>query len=385
MITGGFGRVGVVLAESLAREHAARLSLVARGALPGREAWSTWLASHADDDATSTRIRTVQRLESLGAEVLVVACDVADAAGVARAIDATIARFGALHGVVHAAGLPTTDVADSTIAELGDAACDAQLLAKVQGTRALAEALEGRALDFVVLMSSLASVLGGLGFAAYASANAYLDAFARVQSAKGVTPWIAIGWDAWNVGHDARDGAAFGAELQQLALSADDGVEAFERILGVASSIDHVLVSTADLGARIDKWVARTPARASTDGAAHARPELATPYVAPTNDVEETIAQIWRELLGFEQVGIHDDFLELGGHSLLAMQVVTRIRKAFHLDLPIRAFMDAQTVSNLADVVVAQRARSAAPADLEAILAQLEAMPDDQIEQLLER
>ncbi len=71
-------------------------------------------------------------------------------------------------------------------------------------------------------------------------------------------------------------------------------------------------------------------------------------FVAPRTQVEETLAQIWRELLEVARVGIHDNFFELGGHSLLATQVASRIRKTLKVELPLRVLFDSPTIADLA-------------------------------------
>jgi len=81
----------------------------------------------------------------------------------------------------------------------------------------------------------------------------------------------------------------------------------------------------------------------------YARPALATAYVAPSTATEQTVAALWQDLLGLDQLGIHDNFLELGGHSLLAGQLVGRLRETFAVDLPIRALFEAPTVATLAE------------------------------------
>jgi len=81
----------------------------------------------------------------------------------------------------------------------------------------------------------------------------------------------------------------------------------------------------------------------------NARPELADIFVAPRTPMEEKLAAIWESVLGISGIGIHDNFFELGGHSLLATRVVSRIRKATQLDLPLRLIFDAPTVAGLAD------------------------------------
>ncbi|MDH3600117.1 MAG: amino acid adenylation domain-containing protein [Candidatus Tectomicrobia bacterium] len=77
----------------------------------------------------------------------------------------------------------------------------------------------------------------------------------------------------------------------------------------------------------------------------------ATAYAAPRTVTEATLATIWAEVLGREQVGIHDDFFALGGHSLMATQVVSRIQDALGVRLPIRALFEQATISGLAERV----------------------------------
>ncbi len=71
----------------------------------------------------------------------------------------------------------------------------------------------------------------------------------------------------------------------------------------------------------------------------------------PRTPTEELLAELWRQVLGIERVGVHDDFFELGGHSLLATQVVSRLRETFHVDLPLRRLFEATTLAALAAAV----------------------------------
>ena len=75
---------------------------------------------------------------------------------------------------------------------------------------------------------------------------------------------------------------------------------------------------------------------------------MATAYVAPRDETEARLAAMWQEILGIEPVGVFDEFFDLGGHSLLAMQVVSRVRAVFGVELPLRALFEAPTIAALA-------------------------------------
>jgi acyl transferase domain-containing protein len=94
------------------------------------------------------------------------------------------------------------------------------------------------------------------------------------------------------------------------------------------------------------------------------RRRLLTPYVAPRNDVETTLARIWAASLGVDSVGVHDSFLELGGHSLLGKQMLLRINAAFGVELPVRALFETPTIAELAGLVTQE------------ILREIEALPE---------
>lgn len=113
------------------------------------------------------------------------------------------------------------------------------------------------------------------------------------------------------------------------------------------------------------------------------RPETNKPFVAPRTPLEEVLAGIWCQLLRVEPVGIHDNFFDLGGHSLLATQVISRVREAFHLELPLRALFEDPTVAGLAAQIAQMQAEEAVPEEITDMLAKLESLSDEEAEHLL--
>jgi acyl carrier protein len=121
--------------------------------------------------------------------------------------------------------------------------------------------------------------------------------------------------------------------------------------------------------------------------------------VLPRSDVEHKLADIWRELLVVERVGIDQNFFELGGHSLLVLQMIYRIRRNFELELPVRSVFDEPTIAGLAvelqkaqalgvkaPTPIVRRARSATTgASREAILSQLDNLSAAELQSLLAR
>jgi phthiocerol/phenolphthiocerol synthesis type-I polyketide synthase E len=361
LITGGLGGIGLALAEVLARQAGARLTLTARTPLPARREWQRWLAEHGDGEPAGRRIRALQRLEQMGAEVLVAAADAADETAMRGVVAAARRRFGPLHGAFHAAGVVGRR-GFVPIRELDREVCEEHFRAKVHGLRVLESVLAPSGAELVVVFSSLSAVLGGAGLAAYAAANACMDAHVEARPAELPATWISVDWDTWRLPGSVTDLAAAGGTLGDLHMSPEEGIAALLLLLG-NPVVPRAVHSLGDLEARLERWVGRRAAAAASGpgpapaGAAavlHARPaELATAYAAPRSDAERLVTEIWREVLGLDRVGVHDGFFELGGHSLLALQILARLRQTHGVDVQLGSLLEAATPAALAALVEA--------------------------------
>ncbi|HKJ24194.1 MAG TPA: SDR family NAD(P)-dependent oxidoreductase [Myxococcota bacterium] len=175
-----------------------------------------------------------------------------------------------------------------------------------------------------------------------------------------------IGADVRFGGRDGRTGragasGATGAEhvlseaervfqrTYELGITPEEGAAALERVLG-GGRLASVSVSPIHLPTLVGR-MRSLPAAGAAGATQFARPELETDYVEPRDEVERTLAEIWRELLGVEQVGIHDDFFELGGHSLIAVRVFAKIKKAWDVEYPISVLFDAPNIERIAETI----------------------------------
>jgi non-ribosomal peptide synthase protein (TIGR01720 family) len=331
LITGGLGGVGLEIAEYLARTVQARLVLLSR---------------------TSREVGRIQKLESLGAEVLVLSADVSDEDQLASALAEARRAFGTIDGVVHAAGIPPASIMQRETRETAGRV----LLPKVHGTQLLSTLLRDDKLDFFLLCSSLRAFTGGPGAAAYCAANSFLDAFAQARESDPGPLTIAVDWDGWIGVGMSLNATVFEdkAEPADLAMSAAEGIETLQRIL--CDSLPQVIVSTRPLQAvldqqsslnhqaMIDEYTANR--RAAT---LYQRPELENKYAAPQNPAEQTLANIWSELLGVEKIGRDDNFFDLGGDSVVSIQIIVRARQA-GLQLTAKQVFEHQTIAGLAAV-----------------------------------
>jgi NAD(P)-dependent dehydrogenase (short-subunit alcohol dehydrogenase family)/acyl carrier protein len=364
LITGGLGEIGLSVAEWLVSRVAAKVVLVSRNGLPDETTWEAYLREHDERDRDVRRIRRVCRMRAAGGEVVVVRANVASPDQMREAFELAETTWGAVHGVVHAAG-HTDSSAFPAIVDTDDRICARHFETKVEGLWVLDGLLRSRRPDFCLLTSSISTVIGGWGFAAYAAANAFMDAFARCRSreAAGVA-WIGTNWDGWPSAETEE--VLRRRTPTDLVMTRAEGVEIFGRILSMSNRVP-VVISTADLEARIERWFGSKketePATEPRQKTSHPRPDLETPYAPPETEIERQVAAVWAELIGTVQVGIHDSFYELGGDSLLATRIVTRLRDRLGLAISLRAFLESGTVAELARRLEETRRESAAEAD----------------------
>jgi FkbH-like protein len=165
--------------------------------------------------------------------------------------------------------------------------------------------------------------------------------------------------------HSPSPGAEANFQSSVTTLSGNSGVRT-----ALLSSIPEALYDPQIIHQRIS----RNRVRAVSD----------TSLVPPRTSIEKTLVDIYSDLLGIEEIGIHDSFFELGGHSLLAMQVLSRVREAFQMDLSITLFFTTNfTAAELADAVLSEQVKQSDPEKTILALKGLLNLTEDEAETIL--
>jgi acyl transferase domain-containing protein/acyl carrier protein len=341
VITGGTGRLGTLAAGLLLERGAGTVALLSRSADEARHGGGPVLHCRVDAGDRSALAAALQRVRAIGP----------------------------IRGVIHAAGV----IADGPLLEMGPDAIRTVLAGKAAGAAHLDELTKDDPLDWFVLYSSAASVLGSPGQANYAAANACLDALAYRRREHG-RPALTINWGPWaragmaaEAGFDDRSRRPEDRQRLRTATSAldpADGLVELEQLMldGRAQAVvlpfdlQHLMqFYPATVGASLFEEIVTDDIAALKSAATSsaARSGLTVPYAAPRNEVERRIAAIWQKSLGIEPVGAHDSFFELGGDSVFGNQILVEINRTLGVAIdPGQAFQDF-TVSHLAELAEA--------------------------------
>lgn len=375
VITGGLGGVGLVLAQSLASRGSVRLALLSR-TVPDPHLTLQQVRELDPDDPTRRRFEAIRALRKSGAQVMVLATDVADAAAMDAAFERIEDHLGPIHGVFHCAGAIDAQTYCEVTSETPENAAR-QFQAKVYGTQVLDQVLQTRTADFCVLMSSLASQLGGLGFSSYAAANHYLDAFAEARNSTGGTRWLSVNWDAWQLGEVKSAVTGFGTTVSSYFMEPDAACDVLFRMLA-QRDVPRVIVSTGDLDQRRAQWVARRD-----EPVLERQARLDAPIDLAQTPTQAVLVEIWQDLFALEPIGIHENFFSLGGHSLLATQLNARIASRLGADLSLAAVLNAPSIAELADMIDTSALEAADPQLLDGLLNELEELSEEDLQALL--
>jgi NADPH:quinone reductase-like Zn-dependent oxidoreductase/thioesterase domain-containing protein/acyl carrier protein len=355
LITGGLGALGLRVADWLASAGAGRIGLMSRrGPTPDVE----------------TKLDV---LRQKGADVVLLTGDVANADSLESALRQLPADGRPLRGVIHAAGV----LADGILSEMTLEQLDRAMLPKVEGAWNLHAATLKMPLDFFVMFSSVASVLGSPGQANYAAGNAYLDALAHARRAQGL-PATAINWGPWaGTGMAAEAGRADAVQSRGMRLTQPE--EALS-LLGklIRSPAPQVVAADAAWEDLLKLYGSRRPALLE-DIAAESQQAgaekvgrvdhtfrdqlLAAGDATRQSLVSDYIRNELARIIGIEPANLEIDqpLSSFGLDSLLALELKNNLEGRLDFTLPMAKLMEGPSIASLAQETV-RLVAGAAPA-----------------------
>ncbi|WP_139487920.1 SDR family NAD(P)-dependent oxidoreductase [Brevibacillus dissolubilis] len=272
LITGGLGGLGLVFARHFATQHPVHLVLVGRSAL---------------DD---TKQGQIDELKALGSQVLYIQADICDRAALKEGILLAKARFGNIHGVIHAAGIESSQILPEK--EIHD--FHKVLNPKIKGTIVLHEVLDevlsktqqAEPLDFTCYFSSSSAILGDFGSCDYAIANRFQLAYARYHAHQHSAKTFVINWPLWKEGgmgtHDEVTTSMYLKSSGQRFLEKEEGVALFDQML--SQSRTQQLVVTGQ-PTRVYRFLGLAQEETSNGASTSVTPEASTTYVISATPV----------------------------------------------------------------------------------------------------
>ncbi|MEH6633683.1 MAG: SDR family NAD(P)-dependent oxidoreductase [Halopseudomonas aestusnigri] len=325
LITGGLGGIGMIVATEIAMQtDSVTLVLCGRSAL---------------DAETETKLNS---LRGLGTEVVYHQLDVSDGDAVDRIVRTIVEYYGALHGILHTAGL----LRDGYILAKDDTDINAVLAPKVAGALNLDRSSLALDLDIFVLFSAAAGCFGNPGQVDYAAANGFLDAFATWRNGQkdrsGHT--CAIDWPLWAEGGMQISeplAEAFEAQSGVQPLSSKSGMEALYRSL--SSGADRLLVLAGN-PERLRSWI--TSLHKSTED----QPEAVVPNTKHLKQIvrrflQEGAAEILE--LDASDLDPRDELSEYGFDSITFMELTNHVNNKFRLDFAPTLFFEYPTIDKV--------------------------------------
>ncbi|PIE47459.1 MAG: hypothetical protein CSA42_03400 [Gammaproteobacteria bacterium] len=328
LITGGLGRIAGSLCTHLA-SYNANLVLTTTREFPKKSTWDAIAALNEQDTDFDPQMRQtikhLQQLEQAGATVKVVTTSLHALEAVQTLVDETVNEFGELDGVFHLAGLADLRYLPEIDVDISQKEFEPKVAGLLNISQALKQCIKTHKVkpDFVMLFSSLASILGGYSMTAYTAANRFMDSYAAANPWRHGIRWFCVNWDDWDFDYSKEQTTAYEQTVAKFAMPITDGIETIERLLAM-SEPQQWLISTRPLSPRVTKWLQQNNQTKQADN----RQQLSNDKSeTDENDLLSRILAVYCDVLSMPDYQATDNFFAAGGDSLLASQILLQLQR----------------------------------------------------------
>jgi len=342
LITGGLGGIALSHAQHISGQHNVTFILVSRKNIYDEE---------YPTEYTQEKNEIIEGIKANGSSVAIICADISNKKQIGDLLNKVREEYGTISGIIHTAGVSPLSPEDYNVENIKSV-----FKGKVYGVDNIITSIDLNHLRFIASSSSLASVMGDINRIEYCAANSYLDYLSADKLRFKNTKIISINWPGWSdIGMVKNN--SFYAEtdeepidtLQRLmdlnSVSHLEGSAIFYQLIN-QTKYDQVIVSKLDipmLKERLFKQI-------ESNAACQEIRLLEENYT----DTEYQIAKIFGEVLGVEEISVHDDFFRLGGNSIHATHVSHLISKLLNCNVFVSDLFRHKTIHNLKDMVLMQ-------------------------------
>ncbi|URZ00314.1 type I polyketide synthase [Clostridium felsineum] len=337
IITGGTGGIGLEVSKYLSsKNNKVKICLLSRSVIPKKSEWGSILEK-SEDKKLKNIIKSITEIEQNGSEVSVYSVDVSNFLSLKKVLEDIRNKYEKINGIIHSAGV----AGGGYLVNKSKEQFEAVTSAKINGTFNLDYLTANDNLQFMIVFSSMASILGLAGQSDYVTANAYLNGFSDNRNSFGKNT-ICINWASWSEVGMAKDYQIDYSKEMFKPIDSKEGIEFLNEILckGIKKSyigrfnlnVAKKMIGYSNFSIEpklVKQFEDESSLKKIKKSYNKDLVEISSKKNVSTNSIEKTIAKMWNDVLGIDEVNINDNFYDLGGDSIMATQLLKIMQKEF--------------------------------------------------------
>jgi amino acid adenylation domain-containing protein len=337
LITGGLGGVALSVAKYISEKNRVKFILVSRRNIYDEQNPSNYVRS---------KFKIIEEIIANNSSVDIQCLDISNSQQVETVIKNMQNVYGSIKGIIHTAGVKPLDIEEYNLTNIKNV-----LGGKVYGINNILNVIDLTSTKFIAFTSSLSSVMGDINRLEYCAANSYLDYLAMDKKNFKNINTLAVNWPGWSDTGMVREDTISSIEtikpltglsnlLHLNTIKQNEGAELFYRLIN-QTSYEQVVVSKLDVHTLKSTLFNQNEIPSDNQQIKIIEDDY--------SEKEFQVAIIFANILGLEQISLHDDFFKLGGNSILATQFSHRMSAKFDADVKIADIFRFKNCKTLAE------------------------------------